>query len=351
MNVAEFDYELPTELIAQRPAPHRDRSRLLVLDRRTGALDHRQFDELAELLRPGDLLVVNDTRVVPARLAGRKPTGGRVEALLVERLEGAGCHGVWRCLLKASRAPTAGTALEFGKGLRAEVLDREGGEWVVRLECAEGRLEDVLERVGQAPLPPYIRRGEEGPDDGDRERYQTVYARHPGAIAAPTAGLHFTDELLDRVRAAGIQQVSLTLHVGLGTFQPVSVERVEDHTMHEEWLELSAQAAAAVAAARTRGGRVVAVGTTVVRALEACATGGGLVTPQRGECGLFIYPGFHFGVVDAMITNFHLPRSTLLMLVSAFAGRARTLAAYREAVASRYRFYSYGDAMLIEGGR
>jgi S-adenosylmethionine:tRNA ribosyltransferase-isomerase len=349
MNVAEFDFELPPGLIAQRPAPHRDRSRLLVLDRRTGALGHRHFDELAELLRPDDLLVVNDTRVIPARLVGRKASGGRVELLLVERLEGAERHGVWRCLLKASRAPTAGSPLEFERGLRAQVLDREDGEWIVRLECVEGRLDDQLERVGSAPLPPYIRRGKDGPDDQDSERYQTVYARRPGAIAAPTAGLHFTDELLGRVRAAGVERAAITLHVGLGTFQPVTVERVEDHAMHEEWLELSAEVAAAVADARRRGGRVVAVGTTVVRALEACGTGGGLVAPQRGGCALFIYPGFRFEVVDAMITNFHLPRSTLLMLVSAFAGRERTLAAYREAIASRYRFYSYGDAMLIEG--
>jgi S-adenosylmethionine:tRNA ribosyltransferase-isomerase len=346
--VADFDYDLPPELIAQRPAPHRDRSRLLVLDRTSGTVAHRRFDELAGLLRPRDLLVVNDTRVLPARLVGRKETGGRVELLLIERLEGSPRRAVWRCLLKASRAPGPGRAFGLGDGLRGEVLDREGDEWIVRVACAEGRLEDRLAHAGRAPLPPYIRRGRDGPDDEDRERYQTIYARRPGAIAAPTAGLHFTAALFDRLRAAGIERVSITLHVGLGTFRPVAVERVEDHVMHDEWMDVSASVVEAVDATRRRGGRVVAVGTTVVRALEACAAGGGLVSERRGRCGLFIYPGFRFRVVDAMITNFHLPCSTLLMLVSAFAGRERTLAAYREAVASRYRFYSYGDAMLIE---
>jgi S-adenosylmethionine:tRNA ribosyltransferase-isomerase len=348
MKVADFDYDLPRELIAQRPAPHRDRSRLLVLDRRTGAVDHRRFDDLAGLLRPHDLLVVNDTRVLPARLVGRKETGGRVELLLIERLEDGPRQAVWRCLLKASRAPAPGQAFELGGGLRGEVLDREGDEWIVRVACVEDRLDDRLEQIGRAPLPPYIRRGRDGPDDEDRERYQTVYARRPGAIAAPTAGLHFTAALLGRLGAAGIERVSITLHVGLGTFRPVTVERVEDHVMHEEWMEVSASLVEAVDTTRRRGGRVVAVGTTVVRALEACASGRGLVSGHRGRCGLFIYPGFRFRVVDAMITNFHLPRSTLLMLVSAFAGWEHTLAAYREAVASRYRFYSYGDAMLIE---
>jgi S-adenosylmethionine:tRNA ribosyltransferase-isomerase len=349
MKVAEFDFELPAELIAQRPAPRRDRSRLLVLDRRTGKIDHRRFDELAALLRPGDLLVLNDTRVLPARLVGRKPSGGRVELLLVEQRESAPHHALWRCLLKASRKPPAGCVLEFDRGLRGAVLDRENGEWLVRLECAEGRVDEQLERAGAAPLPPYIRRGDRGPDVEDRQRYQTVFARRPGAIAAPTAGLHFTENLLRELRAAGVEQACITLHVGLGTFQPVTVESVEDHRMHEERFELSAAAAEAVTAARQRGGRVVAVGTTVVRTLEACATQRGLVSSRGDRCALFIYPGFRFRVVDAMITNFHLPRSTLLMLVSAFAGRERTLEAYREAVARGYRFYSYGDAMLIEG--
>jgi len=349
VKVADFDYVLPPGCIAQRPASVRDRSRLLVLDRDTGAVGHGRFDELDRLLRRGDLLVLNDTRVIPARLSGRKATGGRVEMLLIEPLKTAPRQAVWRCLLKASRAPGPGTTIDLDRGLRAEVLEREEGEWVVRLECDEGAIDDRLEQIGSAPLPPYIRRGEDGPDGADRERYQTVYARRPGAVAAPTAGLHFTDGLLDRLEAEGIERTTLTLHVGPGTFRPVKEERVEDHPMHEERFDLPAEAADAVAAARRRGGRVIAVGTTVVRTLEACASEAGLVTARGGRSALFIYPGFRFGVVDAMITNFHLPRSTLLMLVSAFAGRERVLAAYRQAIETGYRFYSYGDAMLIAG--
>jgi S-adenosylmethionine:tRNA ribosyltransferase-isomerase len=349
MKAGDFDYELPAEQIAQRPAAQRDGSRLLVLDRATGSVDHRRFDELATLLAAGDLLVLNDTRVRPARLVGRKPSGGRVELLLVERVEAAERHGVWRCLLKASRKPPAGGSLEFPEGVSGRVIERTNGEWLVRLECSDGALDERLELAGRPPLPPYIRRDTESPDDEDRERYQTVYARRPGAIAAPTAGLHFTDELLADLAAVGVQQATVTLHVGLGTFQPVSVERVEDHRMHEESFELPPSTAQAVEETRRRGGRVVAVGTTVVRTLESCAIDGGGVSARGDRSALFIYPGFRFRVVDAMITNFHLPRSTLLMLVSAFAGRERVLATYREAVERGYRFYSYGDAMFIEG--
>jgi S-adenosylmethionine:tRNA ribosyltransferase-isomerase len=251
-------------------------------------------------------------------------------------------------LIKAARPPAAGSRIELEAGVNAEVLERKGGEWTVRMECREGRIDERLERIGRAPLPPYIRRGPDGPDEVDHERYQTVYAARPGAIAAPTAGLHFTDVLLQRLAAAGVERTSITLHVGLGTFQPVSVAQVEDHSMHEESFELPPAAADAVAAARRRGGRVVAVGTTVVRTLESCARSDRCVVPRRGRSALFIYPGYRFAVVDALITNFHLPRSTLLMLVSAFAGRERVLAAYREALQEGYRFYSYGDAMLIE---
>jgi S-adenosylmethionine:tRNA ribosyltransferase-isomerase len=349
VKAADFDYDLPSDRIAQRPATIRDHARLLTLDRETGAVAHRRFHEMDAVLRRGDLLVLNDTRVIPARLVGRKATGGRVELLLIEPLETGVRHALWRCLVKASRKPAGGTRVDLGGGLRAEVVGREEDEWVVRLECDEGAIEGRLERVGQAPLPPYIRRHEEGPDRADRERYQTVYAERPGAVAAPTAGLHFTEELLGRLEAAGVERTTITLHIGPGTFRPVKVERIEDHRMHEERFELPDSAAEAVEATRRRGGRVVAVGTTVVRTVEACAAGEGRVAPGRGRSALFIYPGFRFGVIDAMITNFHLPRSTLLMLVAAFAGRERVLAAYRQAVASGYRFYSYGDAMFIGG--
>jgi S-adenosylmethionine:tRNA ribosyltransferase-isomerase len=347
MNVSDFDFELPAELIAQQPALRRDAARLLVLDRSTGAVDHRTFRELGRSLRPGDLLVLNDTRVVPACLLGRKASGGRVELLLLERLEASGREAVWRCLLRASRPPGAGAVLHFPEALRGDVVEREDDAWRVRLTCDAGELDERIERVGRPPLPPYIRRADDAPLAADRQRYQTVYARRPGAIAAPTAGLHFTVELLSDLEARGVEFAWVTLHVGRGTFLPVAAERVEDHRMHPEAFELPEATARAVAATRQRGGRVVAVGTTVVRTLEERATEGGLVTPGRGRSALFIYPGFHFRVVDAMITNFHLPRSTLLMLASAFAGRERLLEAYRQAIARGYRFYSYGDAMWI----
>ena len=349
MNVADFDFELPQASIAQRPASERDHSRLLVLDRGAGMVGHRQFDELPELLRGGDLLVLNDTRVLPARLVGHKRSGGRVELLLVERVERSEDHELWRCLLHSSRKPRRSSTIALDQGLVATVLDREAEEWTIRLECASGPLAERLERAGQAPLPPYIRRGPEGPDADDRERYQTIFAGKPGAIAAPTAGLHFTDGLFDRLRRNGVEVTTITLHVGPGTFWPVRTERIEDHRMHEERFDLPETAARAVADARRRGGRVIAVGTTVVRTLESRSKDDGTVVPGSGRAGLFIYPGFRFRVVDAMITNFHLPRSTLLMLVSAFAGRDRVLESYRQAVAAGYRFYSYGDAMLIEG--
>ncbi len=350
MRLADFDFELPPERIAQHPTPRRDASRLLVLDRASGALRHRRFSDLAELLVPGDLLVLNDTRVIRARLLGRKASGGRVELLLVEPVEPGNTGGAWRCLLKASRPPAPGSSIDFGEGYSARVLERDPLGWRVQLESPGERPEQLLERFGQVPLPPYIRRELGGSDDADGERYQTVYARNPGAVAAPTAGLHLTRELLRRLADAGIAHTFLTLHVGPGTFRPVTAQRVEDHRMHREWYELPGEAARAVAAARSRGGRVIAVGTTVVRTLESCAVHGGRVSAGRDHCSLFIYPGFRFRVVDALITNFHLPRSTLLMLVSAFAGRERVLAAYGQAIEAGYRFYSYGDAMLIERG-
>lgn len=347
MDVADFDFDLPPDRIAQHPVEPRDRSRLLVLDRATGAVAHRRFDDLQALLGPLDLLVLNDTRVVPARLVGRKPSGGRVELLLLER-EGATGAGIWRCLVRGGRLLAPGTLLEFGFGLRARVLAREGRTWQVGLEADGGTAQDLLEQIGQVPLPPYIRRDAAGPTAEDRERYQTVYARNSGAVAAPTAGLHFTTGLLARLVDAGVEIAYVTLHVGLGTFEPLRCARVEEHRMHDEPFELPAATAAAVAAARRRGGRIVAVGTSVVRVLESCAAGDGTVDARAGRSDLFIHPGFQFRVVDAVLTNFHLPRSTLLMLVCAFGGQQPVLGAYREAVRLGYRFYSYGDAMLIQ---
>jgi S-adenosylmethionine:tRNA ribosyltransferase-isomerase len=344
---AEFDYELPAAAIADRPAP-RGESRLLVVDRE-GDQRHRRVRDLPEILRPGDLVVVNDTRVIPARLFGRRAGagaegegGGRIELLLVEKRS----ETEWEALAKPGRRTRPGTVIEF-QGLTAEVLaKREDGRHLVRFsEPVEGH----LDRLGHIPLPPYIKR----PDDpADRERYQTVFAKNPGAIAAPTAGLHFSEELLAELRGQGIEVAPVTLHVGIGTFKPVTAELVHEHRMESERYAVPEATAAAIAQARARGGRVVAVGTTVVRTLESAALaaggGGGEVLPGAGSTELFITPGFRFQVVDVLLTNFHLPRSTLLMLVSAFAGRDRVLAAYLEAVAEGYRFYSYGDAMLAE---
>jgi S-adenosylmethionine:tRNA ribosyltransferase-isomerase len=334
----DFDYDLPASSIAQEPAP-RGESRLLVLDR-TGPERHASVRDLPGLLRPGDLLVLNDTRVIPARLFGRRAGGGRIELLLVERTG----EREWDALVKPGKRARPGTSIELAPGLAAEVVGKDE-EGCYRVRFSEP-IEPHLERLGHVPLPPYIHR----PDTAeDRERYQTVFARRPGAIAAPTAGLHFTDELLREIEAAGIRIARVTLHVGIGTFKPVSAERVEDHRMDRERYEIGEEAAEAIREARERtSGRVVAVGTTVVRTLEAAAlAGGGEVRAGSGATDLFITPGFRFQVVDALLTNFHLPRSTLLMLVCAFAGRERVLAAYEEAIGEGYRFYSYGDAMLV----
>lgn len=339
MLTSDFDYDLPASSIAQEPLP-RGESRLLVLDR-PEADRHSRIGDLPRLLRPGDLLVLNDTRVIPARLYGRwSQGGGRMELLLVERLG----EREWDALVKPGKRARQGTTIELGPGLSAEVVLRdEAGRY--RLLFSEP-VEPHLERLGHVPLPPYIHR----PDtDADRERYQTVFARQPGAIAAPTAGLHFTRELLEEIEAAGIETVRITLHVGIGTFKPVSAERIAEHRMERERYEIGEEAAGAIRRARERAARVVAVGTTVVRTLESAAVaGGGEVRAGDGATDLFITPGFRFQVVDTLLTNFHLPRSTLLMLVSAFAGRERALSAYQEAIREGYRFYSYGDAMLVE---
>ncbi len=342
MRVADFDYHLPPSCIAQTPAGQRDRSRLLVLHRRSGALEHRAFADLADYLCPEDCLVLNDTRVIPARLIGRRGSGGRVELLLLRRRAGR----TWEALARPGRRARPGSVVEFGEGeLRATVTQvLPDGVRLVRLDH-EGELRALLDRLGRTPLPPYVKRDADRPED--RERYQTVYARYDGAVAAPTAGLHFTEELLARIRNVGVEVVFLTLHVGLGTFKPVEVEVVEEHQMHGEQFRLPPEAAAAINARRARGGRIAAVGTTVVRALESAAGPNGQIVAGEGTTDLFIRPGHQFRAVDVLVTNFHLPRSTLIMLVSAFAGRERVLAAYEEAIRRGYRFYSYGDAMLI----
>jgi S-adenosylmethionine:tRNA ribosyltransferase-isomerase len=343
VKLSDFDYELPEALIAQEPVSPRDASRLLVLPSE-GPPEHRAFAELDRLLAPGDLLVFNDTKVIPARLLGRKPTGGKIEILLCEPLEG-GTGRRWRAMGQASKPIREGAALEFD-GLSARVLAAEGeGFYVVELDREGPALEAALARVGRVPLPPYIRRE---PGELDRERYQTIWARAPGSAAAPTAGLHFTDAVLARLDARGVRRASVTLHVGPGTFLPIRGDSIEQHRMHPEWYQVSETCASEIAACRARGGRIVAVGTTSVRTLES-AHDGTRVVPGNGRTSLFVRPGYAFRAVDALVTNFHLPRSTLLMLVCALGGADRVLGAYREAVARRYRFFSYGDAMLLFG--
>ena len=336
MRVADFSFDLPDALIARHPLAERRASRLLVLDGPTGSLAHRQFADVLDYLRPGDLMVFNNTRVIPARLFGQKASGGKLE-ILVERVVGS--HSVL-AHVRASKAPKPGTTLLIDGGGQAQMVARH--DTLFELHFDEPVL-PLLERVGHMPLPPYIDRPD---DNADRERYQTVYAQHAGAVAAPTAGLHFDEPLLDAIRAKGVDTAFVTLHVGAGTFQPVRVERIEDHSMHKEWLEVSAEVVSAVAACKARGGRVIAVGTTSVRSLESAARDGEL-KPFSGDTDIFLYPGRPFHVVDALVTNFHLPESTLLMLVSAFAGYAHTMAAYAAAIAGQYRFFSYGDAMFI----
>ncbi|MNF81043.1 S-adenosylmethionine:tRNA ribosyltransferase-isomerase [compost metagenome] len=336
MRVADFDFELPDALIARHPLAERRASRLLVLDGPSGALAHRQFSDLLEYLRPGDLMVFNNTRVIPARLFGQKASGGKLE-VLVERVLDS--HRVL-AHVRSSKSPKPGSTILLDGGGEAQMLARHDA--LFELRFAEEVL-PLLERVGHMPLPPYIDR----PDDAaDRERYQTVYAERAGAVAAPTAGLHFDQALLASIAGMGVESAFVTLHVGAGTFQPVRAERIEDHHMHSEWLEVGQEVVAAVAACRARGGRVVAVGTTSVRSLESAARDG-VLKPFSGDTEIFIYPGRPLHVVDALVTNFHLPESTLLMLVSAFAGYPETMAAYKSAVAEGYRFFSYGDAMFI----
>ncbi|HYU77995.1 MAG TPA: tRNA preQ1(34) S-adenosylmethionine ribosyltransferase-isomerase QueA [Vicinamibacterales bacterium] len=350
MNVSDFDYFLPSELIAQEPPHERGQSRLLWLDRTTGRIADREFRHLPELLRAGDVLVVNDTRVFPARLLGRRlPGGGAVECLLVRRIETTENSEIWEALVHPGQRLKRGSEMQFeraGRRIDGEILDRHfHGRRTVRLWSTGCSVEEAVEAVGHVPLPPYIKRDDVA---SDRERYQTVYATARGSIAAPTAGLHFSPALLDALARCGVERATLTLHVGYGTFQPVRVATVEEHQMEPEEYDVTEETAAALSRALSEKRRVVAVGTTTTRALESLRIAKDeQVLPGRGLTNLFIYPGYEFRIVSGLITNFHLPRSSLLMLVAAFGGRERVLGAYRHAVHERYRFYSYGDAMVV----
>lgn len=340
MKTSDFYFDLPEELIAQDPLEDRSSSRLMVLDKHTGAVTHRIFHDITEYLHPGDCLVINDTKVIPARLIGAKEdTGGKVEILLLKRKE----NDVWETLVKPGKKCRPGARIVFGSGeLKAEIKEvLPDGNRLVQFEYP-GIFEEVLDRLGQMPLPPYITHQLK-----DKNRYQTVYARYEGSAAAPTAGLHFTEELLKQIEEMGVKIARVTLHVGLGTFRPVKVENVLEHHMHSEYYQVTKEAADIINGAKKAGGRIISVGTTSTRTLESVARDDGTIMPGSGNTEIFIYPGYHFKAIDCLITNFHLPESTLLMLVSALAGKDHILEAYEEAVKERYRFFSFGDAMLI----
>ncbi len=346
--LTDYKYDLPEELIAQKPAPRRDRSRLLCLNRNTGELSHHRFCDLCDLLSPSDVLVINNTEVIPGRLIGKKDTGGKAELLILDYGNGRERQEPDRemkCLIKSSKRPKPGASLFFDQGLKAEVTGFQDGIHTVKFSC-NGDFDSLLYQIGNIPLPPYIKRDTDPPCD-DKTAYQTVYASEKGAIAAPTAGLHFSEDILGKIRAKGISIVEITLHVGYGTFLPVRVSDIRDHQMHSEWYSVPERSAEIINHAKADGNRVVAVGTTCVRTLEYASDESGHLNPGPGNCDLFIYPGYRFRMADAMITNFHLPESTLLMLVSAFAGREKILEAYKEAVREKYRFFSYGDAMFV----
>lgn len=341
MKTSDFYYDLPEELIAQHPIKNREESRLLILDKKTGEVEHRTFKDIIDYLYEGDCLVLNDTRVIPARLFGsREGKDEKIEFLLLKNIEG----NRWETLVKPGKKVKPGGRILFGDGvLIADVLSiEEDGTRVVEFHY-DGIFEEVLDRLGEMPLPPYIKERLE-----DKERYQTVYARHEGSAAAPTAGLHFTKELLKRIEDKGVKIAYLTLHVGLGTFRPVKVDNIEEHHMHSEYYELGEDAASKINSTRESGGRVIAVGTTSIRTLETIATLEGRIVPKKGWTDIFIYPGYEFKAVDCLITNFHLPESTLLMLVSALAGKEKILNAYKIAIENKYRFFSFGDAMFIK---
>lgn len=341
MDTSEFDFQLPEELIAQHPAEPREMARLMVVRRDSDSIEHRIFADLPDLLRSGDLLVRNNTRVVPARLLGaREKTGGKWEGLFLHELR----DGTWSILATTRGRPEVGEIIAVEGELRLELLGRgDGGTWIVKPRN-EGTATELLDRHGHVPLPPYIRKGRDDPDD--RLRYQTVYARSPGAVAAPTAGLHFTGDLLDRLERNGIESEDVTLHVGIGTFRPIEAARIDDHVLHAEWAEVTHHTSDRLRARRKSGGRIIAVGTTSARTLETSAKNGDF-SPFSGETAMYLKPGHAFRGLDALITNFHLPRSSLLVLVSALAGVEKIRAAYSEAVREKYRFYSYGDAMLV----
>lgn len=341
MNVSDFNYELPKELIAQDPLEKRSESRLMVLDKVTGKVTHKHFYDIIEYINEGDCLIINNTKVIPARLYGvKEDTGAAIEILLLKRVDG----NTWECLSRPGKKARVGARIVFGEGLlTGEIVDvvEEGN----RLICFEydGIFEEILDKLGEMPLPPYITHKLQ-----DKSRYQTVYAKYDGSAAAPTAGLHFTPELLQRLRDNGVKIAEVTLHVGLGTFRPVKVENVLEHHMHSEYYEITMEACDIINNTKANGGKVISVGTTSTRTVESAADENGLLTPKKGDTDIFIYPGFNFKVIDSLITNFHLPESTLIMLVSALAGRENVLAAYEEAVKERYRFFSFGDAMLIK---
>ena len=341
MTTKDFYYDLPPELIDQHPLKDRAGSRLLVLDKETGKIEHKNFRNIIEYLNPGDCLVMNNTRVIPARLYGvKEDTGGKIEFLLLKRID----LNTWNVILKPGKRARTGARFVFGDGLlKAEVIEvRPDGNRIVRFEY-DGVWEELLDKLGEMPLPPYIKEKLE-----DKERYQTVYSKIEGSAAAPTAGLHFTNELLEDIKDKGVKTAYLTLHVGLGTFRPVSVENVEEHVMHTEHYEVSQEAADIINETRKSGGRIIAVGTTSVRTLETVAEDNGTMKAEIGDTSIFIYPGYKFKVTDSIITNFHLPESTLLMLVSAFAGKENIFEAYEQAVKEKYRFFSFGDAMLLK---
>ena len=343
MNLHDFYYDLPEELIAQDPLSDRTSSKLMVLDKKTGRTEHRIFKDIIEYLNPGDCLVINDTKVIPARLIGEKEgTGAAIEVLLLKRKEDMA--NTWEVLVKPGKKARPGTRISFGDGkLVGEIIDIvEEGDRLIQFSF-DGIFEEILDELGQMPLPPYITHKLE-----DKNRYQTVYAKHEGSAAAPTAGLHFTNELLAEIEAKGVKIARVTLHVGLGTFRPVKVENILDHHMHSEYYEVSEEAADTINSVRQSGGRIIAVGTTSTRTLEAVADTHGCIKPCRGWTDIFIYPGYEFKAIDCLITNIHLPESTLIMLVSALAGKDNVMAAYREAVENSYRFFSFGDAMFIK---
>lgn len=344
MHIDDFDYNLPEELIAQHPADKRDASRLLVIDRDTGELEHRHFYNVLDYLNSGDCLVMNNSKVIPARLFGTKEiTGAKVEFLLIKRIK----DDIWEAMVRPGKKLHVGDRVSFAEdgSLSAKIMEHgEGGTRIVRFEY-EGDFHELLERIGKIPLPPYIERES---DEEDKERYQTVYCKEEGSVAAPTAGLHFTEELIEKALEIGVKIAYVTLHVGIGTFRPVKCEKVEEHKMHFEEYEIDEENAAIINAAKKAGGRIISVGTTSTRTVESAAAPDGTVIAGRGNTDIFIYPGYRFKVIDRLITNFHLPKSTLLMLVSALYNREKILEIYKEAVEQSYRFFSYGDAMLIK---